>query len=145
MSRNDLKHGGSSLLWIGGILLCFIFPFVWERFYTGTKTATLTETRQSPPTVIVSGASDHPVSPRMFRKTFTTSQESFKDFEKTDIYRTIIDNNLFRPLGWRPPTPARTLSLTRHPHPKGWKKQSTSDPTKAPCGQKLHCHDRRYT
>ena len=25
------------------------------------------------------------------------------DFRDSDFYRTIIDNNLFRPLGWRPP------------------------------------------
>ena len=29
-------------------------------------------------------------------------------------YRTIIENNLFRPLGWTPPPPKRTLSLTWH-------------------------------
>ena len=31
--------------------------------------------------------------------------ETLKQFQKTDFYRTIIDNNLFRPLGWTPPRP----------------------------------------
>jgi hypothetical protein len=31
--------------------------------------------------------------------------DTLKQFQKTDFYRTIIDNNLFRPLGWTPPRP----------------------------------------
>ena len=32
-------------------------------------------------------------------------------FEDTDFYRTIIDNNLFRPLGWTPPRPVSPYRL----------------------------------
>ena len=32
-------------------------------------------------------------------------------FEDTDFYRTIIDNNLFRPLGWTPPRPVSPYQL----------------------------------
>ncbi|MDE0427341.1 MAG: hypothetical protein OXI94_17055 [Gemmatimonadota bacterium] len=46
-----------------------------------------------------------PVSPRVFRSLFSTPQESLKHFQKSDFYRTIVDNNLFRPLGWTPPRP----------------------------------------
>ena len=31
------------------------------------------------------------------------SQDPLSDFQDSDFYRTIIDNNLFRPLGWRIP------------------------------------------
>jgi hypothetical protein len=31
------------------------------------------------------------------------SQDTLTNFQKSDFYRTIIDNNLFRPLGWRTP------------------------------------------
>ena len=32
-------------------------------------------------------------------------------FQDTDFYRTIIDNNLFRPLGWTPPRPISPYRL----------------------------------
>ena len=32
-------------------------------------------------------------------------------FQDTDFYRTIIDNNLFRPLGWTPPRPVSPYRL----------------------------------
>lgn len=31
------------------------------------------------------------------------TQDPLSDFQTSDFYRTIIDNNLFRPLGWKPP------------------------------------------
>lgn len=33
------------------------------------------------------------------------------DFQDSDFYRTIIDNNLFRPLGWTPPRPREPYRL----------------------------------
>lgn len=33
------------------------------------------------------------------------------DFQGSDFYRTIIDNNLFRPIGWRPPRPREPYRL----------------------------------
>lgn len=38
-------------------------------------------------------------------------KENLTNFQKSDFYRTIIDNNLFRPLGWRPPRPRETYRL----------------------------------
>ena len=35
------------------------------------------------------------------RQTYTVDQAS--RFQDTEFYRTIIDNNIFRPLGWAPP------------------------------------------
>ena len=37
--------------------------------------------------------------------------ETLKQFQSTDFYRTIIDYNLFRPLGWRPPRPVEPYRL----------------------------------
>ena len=31
--------------------------------------------------------------------------DTFKGSQQSDVYRTIIDNNLFRPLGWQPSRP----------------------------------------
>ncbi len=36
---------------------------------------------------------------------YTPAQDSLTQFRETEFYRTIIDNNLFRPLGWRPARP----------------------------------------
>ena len=48
---------------------------------------------------------------QVFRSPSTTPQGSLKDFQKSDFYRTIVDNNLFRPLGWRPPRPREPYRL----------------------------------
>ena len=53
----------------------------------------------------------HPVSPRVFPRLFSTPQDSLKDFQKSEFYRTIVDNNLFRPLGWTPPRPREPYRL----------------------------------
>ena len=40
-----------------------------------------------------------------------STQEPSETFQETEFYRVIIDNNLFRPLGWRPPRPRETYRL----------------------------------
>lgn len=42
---------------------------------------------------------------------FKRTQEPSARFQETEFYRTIIDNNLFRPLGWRPPRPREPYRL----------------------------------
>ncbi|MYB92405.1 hypothetical protein F4054_07690 [Candidatus Poribacteria bacterium] len=37
--------------------------------------------------------------------------ETLKPFQSTDFYRIIIEYNLFRPLGWRPPRPVEPYRL----------------------------------
>ena len=86
-----------------GLLVVLIFGFFGSRSVqtaasTQPRHETLTETTQ-------------PVSPRVFRKSLSTPQDSLSDFQKTDFYRTIIDNNLFRPLGWRPARPREPYRL----------------------------------
>ena len=39
------------------------------------------------------------------------SQDPLSDFQDSDFYRTIIDNNLFRPLGWRTPRKKESYRL----------------------------------
>ena len=39
------------------------------------------------------------------------SQDPLSDFQGSDFYRTIIDNNLFRPLGWRTPRKKESYRL----------------------------------
>lgn len=41
----------------------------------------------------------------------TKKKEAEVLFEQTKFYRTIIDNNLFRPLGWRPARPKESFRL----------------------------------
>ncbi|MYG09219.1 hypothetical protein F4167_21920 [Candidatus Poribacteria bacterium] len=41
----------------------------------------------------------------------TCKPETLSDFQDTDFYRTIIDNNLFHPLGWTPPRPQEPYRL----------------------------------
>ena len=50
-------------------------------------------------------------SPRGFRKPLSTSQETLTDFQTSAFYLTIVDNNLFRPLGWTPPRPREPYRL----------------------------------
>ena len=49
------------------------------------------------------------VKPHRTRRTSTITQPS--RFQDTEFYRTIIDNNLFRPLGWRLPRPREPYRL----------------------------------
>ena len=97
------KHLKTSVVISLGLLVVLIFGFFGARrvqiaSMTQPQHETLTETTQ-------------PVSPRVFRKSLSTPQDSLSDFQKSDFYRTIVDNNLFRPLGWRPPRPREPYRL----------------------------------
>ena len=46
-----------------------------------------------------------------FNRTRTRPSDTLKEAENSEFYRTIIDNNLFRPLGWRPPRPQEPYRL----------------------------------
>ena len=51
------------------------------------------------------------------RSLLTKDREAEVSFQETEFYRTIIDNNLFRPLGWEPERPKEPFRLigTRTP------------------------------
>ena len=94
MSTKHLKMIVFISICVLGVL---IFGFFGTRgLQTAVSTQTKTETRTE--TIL-------PVSPRVFHKSLSPPQESLTAFQNTDFYRTIIDNNLFRPLGWTPPRP----------------------------------------
>ena len=85
------------------VLFFVIFGFLGtRRVQTGILTQTKNETRTE--TIL-------PVSPRVFRKPLSPQQANLPDFQQSDFYRTIIGNNLFRPLGWRPPRPKEPYRL----------------------------------
>ena len=85
------------------MLVVLIFGFLGAR---GVQTAAKTQPRHETLT-----ETTQPVSPRVFRKPLSTPQDSLADFQKSDFYRTIVDNNLFRPLGWRPARPREPYRL----------------------------------
>ena len=100
MSRKPLK----TIVFISlGMLVVLIFGFFGAR---RVQTAASTQPRHETFT-----ETTLPVSPRVFHKSLSTPQKSPTDFQKTDFYRTIVDNNLFRPLGWRPPRPREPYRL----------------------------------
>ena len=41
----------------------------------------------------------------------TRAPDSLAEFQSSVFYRTIVNNNLFRPLGWRPPRPREPYRL----------------------------------
>ena len=45
------------------------------------------------------------------RKPFVPPRVLSTDFQDTAFYRTIVDNNLFRPIGWTPPRPREPYRL----------------------------------
>lgn len=45
------------------------------------------------------------------RPLLTKDREAEVSFQETEFYRTIIDNNLFRPLGWNPERPKELFRL----------------------------------
>lgn len=45
------------------------------------------------------------------KSTQTRKLETSRKFQESEFYRTIIDNNLFRPLGWRPARPREPYCL----------------------------------
>ena len=53
-------------------------------------------------------------------------EPSLEPFQQTDFYRVIIDNNLFRPLGWTPSRPTEPYRLIGTVLPR-----STNTPPKA--------------
>ena len=46
-----------------------------------------------------------------FNGTRTRRSDTLMQSQNPEFYRTIIDNNLFRPLGWRPPRPQEPYRL----------------------------------
>ena len=99
LSRLPLKHiaiaVGIGIVLLGLTLLTYAFLTTSPR----DKTVTV-NTPKSKPGIRVVGH---------LQTTISTSHAG--DFQDSDFYRTIIDNNLFRPLGWRPARPQEPYRL----------------------------------
>lgn len=92
MPRRHLKHCVSIALGSSLVYFCLI-----SLTYTQTQDAILPDK-----TVSVSTRS---------RKPFVPPRVLSTDFQDTAFYRTIVDNNLFRPLGWQPPRKSEPYRL----------------------------------
>lgn len=79
-------------------LLCVFF---WTR---RDPVSAATPREKSPPAPQIQAT-----APRL--KRIAPQQDSLTAFQKTEFYRTIVDYNLFRPLGWRPPRPREPYRL----------------------------------
>ena len=97
MSTKHIKRIGTA---ITGLALAILFSLDTS---TQTRPAhtTITVKKQTHPTV-------SRISPRARFQSSSPPNEDLdlKQFQQSDFYRTLIDNNLFRPLGWTPPRPA---------------------------------------
>ncbi|RKU20533.1 hypothetical protein C6500_08795 [Candidatus Poribacteria bacterium] len=84
MSKTPLKYW--SYITVGSSVICF--RFLW-----------LTHTQPQPPEKLTSIG----ILNAQHRKVGTTQQKPLTDSQISGFHRTIIDNNLFRPLEWHPP------------------------------------------
>ena len=76
-----------------------LFVLLFARF---TAPETPTTSKKNAPQKLTAGP------PRRIR---ALQQNTLSDFQETDFYRTIVDNKLFRPLGWTPPRPREPYRL----------------------------------
>ena len=92
MSTKHIKRIGTA---ITGLALA-ILVLLYTR--THPENTTIPLKTQTQPTVST-------ISPRArFQSSIHPNEDvELKHFQNSDFYRTIIDNNLFRPLGWTPP------------------------------------------
>ena len=92
MSTQHIKRIGIGLA--AGFVVAILFSLDTA---TDSQNTTITFNRQT--------------HPQVRTPTPNEALETLKRFQNTDFYRTIIDNNLFRPLGWRPPRPIEPYRL----------------------------------
>ena len=63
------------------------------------------------PTLIRQNVPQKRILRHPLKGTSARQQNSVTDSHTSDFYRTIVDNNLFRPLGWTPPRPREPYRL----------------------------------
>ena len=86
-----------------GAVLAIVSAILFELLFARlTAPETPTIPRKNAPQRLTTGP------PRRIR---ALQQNTLSDFQETDFYRTIVDNNLFRPLGWTPPRPREPYRL----------------------------------
>ena len=100
MSTQPIKHIGTGF---AGLVLAILFSL---HTATHPENTTITVKTQKPPT-----GSTTPRRARFQSSTRPNEDKALKHFQNSDFYRTIIDNNLFRPLGWTLPRPQEPYRL----------------------------------
>ena len=83
------------LSFLGGLTLAVLFGILYNATQTQPK-----DSVASPPKT---SETQHPTENLRFSPTQTSAVMELQHFQTSEFYRVIIDNNLFRPLGWRPP------------------------------------------
>lgn len=90
-----------------GLAAGFVLVILFSLYIaTHSENTTITVKTQTLPTGNI-------IPPRAHFQSSTHPVEDaeLKHFQNSDFYRTIIDNNLFRPLGWTPPRPQEPYRL----------------------------------
>ena len=105
MSTKHIKHIGTDIAGLAGIVLLILFS-LYIATHTHPENTTITVKTQTHPTV-----STTPPRARFQSSIHPIEDVELKHFQKSEFYRTIIDNNLFRPLGWTPPRPQEPYRL----------------------------------
>ena len=100
MSTTHIKHIGTGLV---GLVLAILFLL---HTATHPENTTITVKTQTHPT-----GNTTPPRARFQSSTHRNEDMELKHFQNSDFYRTIIDNNIFRPLGWTPPRPIEPYRL----------------------------------
>ena len=103
MSTKHIKHIGTGLVGLAGLALAILFSL---HTATHPDSTMITVKTQMLPTV-----STTPPRSSFQSSTLPTEDLELKHFQNSDFYRTIINNNLFRPLGWTPPRPQEPYRL----------------------------------
>ena len=88
-----------------GLVLAILF-LLYATMHTRPKNRTIPIKTQTH-----SAVSTTPPPARFQPSTYANEDMELKHFQHSDFYRTIIDNNLFRPLGWTPPRPQEPYRL----------------------------------
>ena len=105
MSTKHLKRIGTDTA--AGLTVGLGLAILFSLYIaTHSENTTITFKTQTHPTV-------NTTQPRARFQSSTPPIEDaeLKHFQNSDFYRTIIDNNLFRPLGWTPPRPQEPYRL----------------------------------
>ena len=103
--RNLFNNRRVGNLWIAGALLLLVTLVVVAYFPAPSPPISDPSPVKEIPPNALSRLRDQPRSPvRSFQSSDLPPYPS-------DFYRTIIDNNLFRPLGWTPPRPVEPYLL----------------------------------
>ena len=92
-----------------GIVLAILFS-IYIATHRHAENTTITATPQK---TLGGIGTPHSASRRVRFQSSTHPNEDMelKHFQNSDFYHTIIDNNLFRPLGWTPPRPQEPYRL----------------------------------